>query len=271
MALSDIFRSFLPAQQVASAHPAQQANQAVVQGQVGSNVPGNLPTGQTSSIEQPGQGAPTLSPQNPVQTGAQTDFPLPNYDKLWENIPSAEGSRPAINADRTKIDAVAKTVDFTKNLPQPLVQKALAGDQSAFLAILNQAMQEGFATAMQASSHLVDKQSSAVIDHMQTALPNQIRNAQSKDSLLTAHPQFASPAIQPLLSVITQQLAAQYPTATSADITAHAIKYLQSVAKVVSPGQVTSETSGPETFATRQQQKKQAADKFDWGEWAIPE
>lgn len=278
MSASDIFRSAVQffqqpsaGQQSQGAQPAQQSNQ-----------PGTLPTGQISQLEQQGQGAQTgqINQSGVIQSGPGAESsavqpPFADFKDIWKDINTQQGTRPAINADRTKIDAVAKGIDFTKGINPTLVQKALAGDQAAFLQVLNESAQQGFAVAMQASSHLVDKQSGAVIDHMQTALPNQLKTFQSRESFLGANPKFNDPAVQPLLSVIQTQLVNQFPTATAAEIAQHAQKYLMSVAGALATpdkgNEVVETGSQQDTFAYRQQQKKQAADKFNWGEWAVPE
>ncbi len=291
MSAADIFRSLNPFSTQGGPQGPQQQGPQGTQFQPGN--PGttpqqhnqanlqNLPDGSISQLEnQQAQGDKTgqIQQQGKEQQGVKEPSPLDAFAKLFDNTTNA-AARPSLNADPAKIEAVAKTVDFTKGLNPELARKALAGDQAAFFQILNDVAQKGFAVAIQASSHLVDKQSGSAIDYMNQSLPNQIRTFQSRDAMMTENPAFSHPAAQPLLAVIQDRLATQFPTATSAELTQYAKKYFQGVLEVFNPangaaGKGKGDSQGNEAdggILSTMQQRMQAQNQFDWNTWADAE
>lgn len=231
--------------------------------------PGTLPTGATSTLETgahpgsvnnnaPGSGVPP----NTVQKEAS---PLDPYAKLYDtvNIPGQTGV-PQLNADAAKIGEVAKTLDFAKTIDPALAQKALAGDVQAFIQVIDAAAKQSFIAATQATSHLVDRQTSATVQHMQKNLPGELKRFQSAETLLAGNPQLSHPAAQPLLSVIQTQLANQFPQATAAELATHAQSYLAGLLNAV---QKPAPVESNEGMSSLDIQRKQATN-FDWTAWS---
>lgn len=248
----------------------QGTTQSLPLSSAGTTQPGVSPSGQVTSTEQQqnqqgmGQGA-----NNAQQATPEPNF-LDSVKDIWNNPANPQGQRPALNADVAKIAEVANKLNFTSTVSPQLVQKALAGDQAAFVQCLNAVGQQGFIAAAQASSHLVDKQSSSVIDHVEKQLPNQIKSFQSRDAFLTKNPNFSHQAVAPLLGVIQTQLAQQFPGATSTELASHAERYLTEVVGALSKKESAGgeEASSQQGFAATLQQKMQANNAFDWENWA---
>jgi hypothetical protein len=194
------------------------------QNNTGSSAPatGNLPSGQTSVLAAPG-GDPSAKPPGSEENKVPS---LDTFKDIFQNIGAAgPGKAPLINADPAKLAQIANTLDFTRNINPDVLQKAMAGDAKAFLEVLNSVGRQSFVAGTQATSHLVDKQTSAAVDFMQKGLPNQIRSFQSRDLARTENPAFSHPAVEPFLAVIQQQLAQQHPQATALEIASKSREY----------------------------------------------
>jgi hypothetical protein len=183
---------------------------------------------------------------------------------MWQTATSGNAP-PTLNADPVKIGEAAKKIDFARAVNPALATKALNGDVAAFSQILNEIAQQTFAVATQASTHLVDRHTAAVRDHIRGELPSELRKFQASDSLLAENSRLAHPAIQPLVQVIQAQFAAQFPQATSAELKAHALKYLSSVMTAVAPDGTDFSAN---TQNASKQREAQLKDTFDWGGWA---
>jgi hypothetical protein len=249
----------------------QGTTQSLPQTSSGTTQPGISPSGQAPSAEQQ-QNAAQGTPQgnNPQQATPEPNF-LDSVKDIWNNPANPQGQRPALNADVAKIAEVANKLNFTSTINPQLVQKALAGDQAAFVQCLNAVGQQGFIAAAQASSHLVDKQSSSVIDHVERQLPNQIKSFQSRDAFLTKNPNFSHQAVAPILGVIQTQLAQHFPNATSSELSSYSERYLTEMVSALSTkqkGEGEGDSSQTGSFAATMQQKMQANNAFDWENWA---
>ena len=259
MGVSDIFRSALGMQPAAAPTPsAAQAPSA------------NLPDGSQSTLE-----AKPIDPNAPPPGSEKETSPLADYSKLFDNIVTPDKQKlPGLNADPAKLAEVAKTLDFTRSIPPELARKALAGDVGAFAQVINEALRQGFIASTQASSHLVDRQSAAVVDHVQQRLPDQLKNFQSRENLLADNPALKNPALSPLLSVIQAQLTQQFPQASAAEIADHARKYLSQAASVINSGNsaatAAANSSAANGYGGIVEKQRQQAENFDWGEWAVP-
>jgi len=262
----DIFSLFRGTQNADAAAPAPQ--------KVEPQKTAPLPGGESSTLEtrgtasnDPPQGTPNQS-ATPAKTEGEA-FPLAGFEKMWENTNTGKGQMPSLNADPAKISEAAKKIDFSKGIDPALLQKAVGGDVNALAEALNQAAQNAFSIATQASTHLVDKHVSAASEYMRSELPGQFKSFQAQDGLLTENPRLANPAVQPLIQVIQAQLAQQFPQATAAELRQHAQKYLSGVVSAISP-----EGSAPSEGNKKRpgkQQEAQAKNQFDWENWAKAE
>jgi hypothetical protein len=269
MNLGDMFRQFVP--QAASA-PATTTTQQPTSLQT-PNTAQNM--NDAATIQQGNPPAPGTQQQAGVQQ--QTENPLAEFAKMWEpkkDVP--EDSFQQINANPAKIKEIADTINFTSSLNPELVKKALSGDANAFLQVINTANQQAFAMAMQASSALADKQASSAVDFMKKTLPGQFKQLSVQNDLHAENPQFSNPAVQPLLNLVQERLAVQFPDATPLQLKEHAKKYISGMVQVFAPGSTVPGQEGTAvagedenaTFLRNMQKQQQQANNFDWDAWA---
>lgn len=250
--------------------PQQGQNQPPLQQQ--------LPNGQgTSVLENPAatttQNQPMQIPHasTPADQTPQKASPLDDFKDLWSNPPvdpaNPKKGPPTLNTDPQKIAEAAKKLNFSRSVDPALVQKALAGDQQAFMNVLNNVAQQTFALAAQAATQVVGRHTDNVREHIMSELPSHLKSFAAQDNLLSENPAFSNPAVQPLVLAVQEQLARKFPEATSDQLRKHAIKYLQQVGAIISaPSSAEGEqTPGEPLGGSRIGQKKQ---DIDWLNWA---
>ena len=143
---------------------------------------------------------------------------------------------PNFNLDPKGLMDAAGKVNFTGHLDPAQVQKAMSGDATAFLDILNKVGQLGFANATAASGELIKNSLTSAQGVLQDqVLPSAFRNQQISQALTESNPVFSDPAVAPMLGMLKSQLTQKYPTATAAEIAKMATNYLDGMSqKVVS-------------------------------------
>lgn len=281
----DFMQFFRPANQ--GQQPQQQPQQGQQQQQQEDpNIASTMPPGsgqqqgnqqnQQSAMNNQAPGSQGQS-NNQQQSSPQAN-PLESFKDLWNNPATKDqqnGQFQTLNADPAKIhEFVSSKVDFSKQINPQLAQKALAGDVNALGELLNSVGRSVLATSIQASSHLVDKQSSSAVDFMKNSLPNQFKQFSARENLQAENPQFANPAVKPMLDAVQQQLAARFPEASAAELQQYAKKYLSGVVEILG-GKMGQSSGEQETLDENQaftkslQQKNKEINDFDWDNWAI--
>jgi hypothetical protein len=211
--------------------------------------------------------APAMTPPTPqnntVPNAGNTPntekSPLDNYAKLWDKPEGATSPSPtlvpALNMDPQKLRENAAKIDFVSQISSEQIQKAMSGDAAAFMQVINQATQLGFAQSVAASAE-VTKQSltSAQTSLNDKILPAAIRNQQITEAMREANPAFDNPAVAPLLSSLKDQFAAKYPTAAPSEIAKMAKDYLAGTAELITGQKVTQESGAPKSQLARPQE-----------------
>lgn len=160
--------------------------------------------------------------------------PLANYKDIWQAPQSKISSAdlvPSIVADPAQMAAAAAKMDFSKAMNPELVTKALGGDQGAFLAVINSAVQAGFAQAATASVNITTAALKAQSEAFETKYaPNMLRNASISDAVSSSVALASDPAAAPIVDAVRRQLSNVYPNATATEIAEHTNKYMQEFA-----------------------------------------
>jgi hypothetical protein len=190
---------------------------------------------------------PTVPSSNtPTSDGTKAAFPeiksgeaspLANFDTLWQNDTTKEADvppslAPKFNLDHAGIMSAAQKIDFTSHIAPDLVAKAMSGDAAAFLAVINQAGQLGFANATIASGTLVQNSLSNAQQVLHTnVLPAALREQAVHAAINASNPIFSDPSVAPMLDMLKTRLAATYPHAPPQEIAATAVRYLNSMSQ----------------------------------------
>ncbi len=214
--------------------PNPQANPAVATSQAAAaatnpTVPGPGTPGSDGTI--PGIPATATGPASPVD----------NFADLWKTDPNNKPVPPAslvptFNLEPAKIMEMAKGINFTQHIPAEQVTKALSGDATAFMEVINQAVQLGFANATMTNGKIIENSlTSAQGALTNQVLPSAFREREISRAIDSSNPVFQDPAVAPMLNSLKQQLQTKYPTAGAEEIAGLATQYLTSMSnKIVS-------------------------------------
>lgn len=186
--------------------------------------------------------------------------PLANFADLWKTDTTQNlGNQslvPTFNLDPKGLMEGASKINFTNHISQELVQKAMSGDAAAFLDVINQASQFGFANATMASGELVKNSLGSAQDILKgNILPAAMRDNQISQAINAENPIFQNPAVAPMLNTLRQQLSVKYPTSPPQEIANMAARYLSDMSTAI-----VSSRGG--TVITKEQQQQQNANSF---------
>lgn len=216
------------------AQKSQQGQQPKQQGQQQQQQQQNISEG-TNPNTPSGVSAPVPGLDKHPTANAGSDggaSPLDGFKDLWkpsENKESATNN-PA-ELDPAKLQEVVSKANFASSLSPEVMQKALSGDQQAFMSVMNTVAQQSFMQATLASNKMIEQAIAARFDKHQQELPSIIkRNLVSEK--LADNPLYSHEATRPILSALESQLTAKFPNATSEQISAQARQFLQEFATV---------------------------------------
>lgn len=170
--------------------------------------------------------------------GTGDGSPLAGFADLWKADPNNTQVTPSLvpsfNLDHKGLMESASKVNFVSHIQPELVAKAMAGDAEAFLSVINQASQFGYASATATTGELVKQSLGKAQNVLQdSVLPSALRQQAISQALNESNPVFQSPAVAPMLGMLKTQLAAKYPTASPQEIAAHATQYLAGMSEMV--------------------------------------
>lgn len=266
-----------PLQQPAGTPPANQGGQGGGQGPGngpgssmqlnGGGNPGSGGGNQPSNFvlpNQPGGGNqpnPNGGSQGDGNTNANAS-PLDRFSSLWQN-PNKDGtapvdpfSQPLLNADPAKIAEAARSHDFKQAIPQELLQKALGGDATSMLEIINNVGQQALTVAAQLSTATAEFAGRGVQDRFDKVFPDRFRQ-QQLGSIKPKNPVLEHPNAAPLLKMLRNQAAANNPGWTPDQVAQWAEDYLTDFSGQMSPQQQPQQQAGGASNGAGQ----------DWDAW----
>lgn len=230
--------------------------------QLGNTSPTNNPTVPSANTQQ-SDGSVVAIPK--TSTGSAS--PLDGYKDLWQIDAGKSTEKPSlvpnINFDQAGLLAAAQKVDFSTQISQELMDKAVKGDAVALRAAINSAAQVGLAQSATIAAAVVkdalEKQSKVLQEHY---VPD-ILNRERVNTALASDRQrlnLDNPAIAPVVDMLTQQVRAKYPTADANEVKTHVITLMQGFGEEVIRG------SGRQIIDAPKPQKSNGRN-IDWEAW----
>lgn len=227
MSIMDLFRTPAPPQPLSGPQQAVAAN---------AQQPGGNPTSQDANPTVPNANTPKSDGAvAAIPAAAEGDAsPLAAYKDIWKTAPTSPNVAdliPSITADPAAMMAAAKTIDFTKVIDPAMLALASKGDATAFAGVINAAAQAGYAQSSHATVNIVKaalaKQSEAFETKYAPAMQrqNNVSEAVNSSVLLAS-----DPAVAPIVTALTRQISATFPTASGAEVATHVQKYLDELA-----------------------------------------
>jgi hypothetical protein len=241
MAIWDVFKSNAPAA------PAPVANQAPAA------QPG-MPSG--AGIDAVGGQVPTQQPQE-----QQSNNPLDAFSSIWapkEGAPveSANNAnlvpKEYVNLPADALAKAAQGVDFTKQVPQELMQKVMAGDPAAIMAAMNLVAQNALQYSVQIGSTVTNQAMNKGNQEFESTLQNRFRDMSSRDAVYGGDNKFLShPTVQPVAELIRNQILQRNPAATAKEVEQAVVGQLKAMGSVFNPSE-----ASPQVTEAQQQIKR---------------
>lgn len=226
--------------------------------------PGNLPTqdpAQTGPVKSPEQQAPGTSTDATQQQQSNQNSPLDNFKDLWNPVKQDDkNTTPEPNAnilDPKKLQEIVAKSNFTNNISQDTLAAINQGGPDAVQAFnesLNLVAQNVITQALLASDKMSEQRVKIALEQQAKQIPDLIRSQTINNSVSESNPNFNHPAVAPLTSMLTKQLAIQFPESSTQEVTKMANDFIVNLAQVFNPNQT----------QTQQQQNQIPGDNEDW-------
>lgn len=193
----------------------------------------------TSNTQQPAGQQQTANDQ---QQQSPADSSLDSLKAFWQPVVDAEGKPVAAQVDPTAatlfsfdpkvVQESSRKLDFTSGLDPELVTKALGGDQAAFMATLNHAVQNAVTAVTLNTGNMINQGVNTNNQRFKELLPTQIKRVQL-DQTTSANPIFQHDAVAPLVNALKSMHFAKNPNANPADVQAQVEGLLQGLSTAV--------------------------------------
>lgn len=170
--------------------------------------------------------------------------PLDIYKEMFDTANNAKvEDAPAFSIDPEVIDKVSNGMDFTKGLDPELIQKALTGDVSAFMAVINAAGRQSYKASIEHNTKLTDTYLGARAKYDTTQVESRVKDALLTQTL-SGFPTAQHPLVREELSRISKQMAKANPDASTEEIAKAAVSYFQELHNAIHPESKTP-SNGP--------------------------
>lgn len=208
-----------------------------------------LPTAHPTQQLEGGNGSTTATP-NPVgdQTKKQPDpnsmdYQLAEMQKVWQTPTTADGkpltpqadplSQQLFNFDPKQVNEAAAKLDFTSGINPELAGKALGGDATALLDLINQSVQKAFVASTLNTGNLLNDGFTRHGKNIDAALPTRLRNHAVATSA-SEDPVLSHPAVAPMVNSMKLMIAAKDPSLTPQQVQEQAEGWAKGFAKAMS-------------------------------------
>jgi len=192
----------------------------------------NSPAQQSVQGTQP-NGNPT--PNSNVNGSNQAVDPMAAYATMFTNDPNKQGeAAPSFSIDGKVLDTVTGQLDFTKNVPPDLMQKAMGGDMKSFMDIMNHVGREAYRNSLTHSSAMTDKFVGMREEYNGKRLPSLVREELTMGEI-TGGAGTQSPIVRQQLVEIAKKYQAANPDASPQQVAAAAKQYVADLYGALNP------------------------------------
>lgn len=192
---------------------------------------------QVSPQAQAAQTQPTQPAGGPQEPVASPLDMFTDYFKPQVRDPKAPQAPTLRDPYLAPLDPVAfkqqvSQANFTSGIPAETMQKAMAGDATAFQEAINTAAREAFSAAAQLSHGLSEQATRAGLERFDGALDGRIKNYSVRTQNVS-NEALNHPAVQPMLSAVKIQIAQSNPNLSPAEIQSQAEQYFEQLTSVL--------------------------------------
>lgn len=219
----------------------QSANQPAAG--AGTTVPTTPPSASGADATIPSPASQAVKDGKMPGTDQLPPNPLDLYAKLWETSNEAPEVAPAFNLDPKVLDNVSGTLDFTKAVSPELMQKAIAGDMTALMQVMNHVGQQSYKAALAHSTSLTDKFVDARAAFDLKGVGSKVKSELAANAMASI-PNYSHPAVKAEVTRIAQAMQKQNPDASPDEIATATKAYFVNVYAAINPSASTQEAEG---------------------------
>ena len=204
------------------------------------------PAGQTQQQQQPAGQLPAggqAAPEGQQQPQTAPASPLDAFAGLWQTQQQQQKVDPlsaeVIPMGAEQLQALQQrvaSVNFLSGVKPEAIAAALGGDQAAFAAVINSAVQAAMLQSVRVNNTMLNAAVNQRTSDIMKALPGNVQQALTSNQLRQDLPIFNHPAAAPMLAALEQNLLTNQPGITPAQASQVARDYLQNFAAELNGG-----------------------------------
>lgn len=205
-------------------------------GNPGVNKPANTSDADPAAFKGDGNG-------QVVDTNAEgkDKSPLDSFSDLWDTkkVEGAQDTtvdfnKPYYTVDDKTLGAHLKTIDIAKSIPPDLIKAALSGDQDAFRAVINGAIQASLGHSVNMSTRIAENGVRQLQERFDRDLPSRFRNLSARQNQVTS-PVLQHKAVQPMVELLKEKILANpaNKNLSGDEINGMVTQYFESISEAV--------------------------------------
>lgn len=178
----------------------------------------------------------------PDGTGTPVN-PLDAYKKMYEDAnKSTDLVAPSFKIDPKVLGEVSASMDFTRGVQPELMEKALAGDTTALLGVIQAVGRSAYQASLEHGTALTETHLGQRGEYEGKRVDKGVRDQLTTNALSDA-PNYSHPVVKAELNRVASMFAASNPDASPQQIAKAAQEHLQALSAALAPGATAAETS----------------------------
>lgn len=200
------------------------------------------PAGSQQHGQSNGQMQPGGNPSNPLDPVLKLLTPSEDVVKQRQTRQQQESAPLFGDMTPEKITEGLGSVNFAQSVNPEMIQKALGGDQNAFMDVLNSVARSSASAAIQMSKGMVEHGVKSGTERVTGSLDSRIRDY-SLRSKTSDNPALQHPFGKAMLQTISQQIAQANPQMSADDVSKAAQEALMTFGQQLTPQQQNQESN----------------------------
>lgn len=186
---------------------------------------------------QPGQPNASNSQQQGDQNIQSSEFPqnpLDAYAAMYDNMSKlTPEAAPSFALDTGVLDKVSSGLKFSDGLDQNLIKQAMAGDEQAFLSVIEHVGRNAYKTSLQHSGALTEKFVGSRSEFDKKNLSSSVKSELVNSNFTV--PNASHPVVKQELRRLADMMHKQNPDASPAEIAKAAQEYFINLSQAMAP------------------------------------
>lgn len=183
---------------------------------------------------QPVAPTPAQAPEKMEGTDQTPVNPLDAYSKLFDTATQGADAPPAFKLDPNVLNDVSSKLDFTKNVPPELLQKATTGDVQALMEVIKSVGQSAYRASLDHATSLTDTYLGQRAKYDNSRVASGVHQQLTQQEL-SQTPNYSHPVVKAELNSMASRIARANPDYSPQQVANEAKAYIAKLSAALNP------------------------------------